>query len=257
VNSYLPEYFKEFELISESRDTYTIHLPKENPGKAGQFYMLSSPGIGEAPISVASGHLREMLFTIRSVGTVTSKLPDARVIGVRGPYGTSWPWERYGKILAVAGGIGIPPINSLFDEMVGTGRGKDLEIIYGARSPSDLIYHKQRKEWAKMANVIITVDKGDPNWKGNVGFVTQFISKAETDRDGAVFIIGPPLMMKNSVAESLEAGFRPENIYLSLERRMECGIGVCGHCNVGEFYACEDGPIFQYSAVKHLPELFL
>lgn len=219
--------------------------------------MLSVQGVGEAPISVASGAGRQLLFTIRDIGTVTSKLKTSRYVGVRGPYGTSWPWKEYDEIVAVAGGIGIPPIRSLIEEMNGAGRGKDIEVLYGARTPSDLVYKKELKDWSKSIEVHLTVDRGEGEWNGDVGFVPTLLKKVRLSKNAAVFVIGPPLMMLNTVKEALSIGFKADRIYLSLERRMECGIGVCGHCNVGEFYVCEDGPIFNYSRVKEQRELFL
>ncbi len=241
----------------ETGDVFSFSVEKENTGHSGQFYMLSVPGTGEAPISVASGKGRNLSFTIRKIGSVTAKIPMVSEIGVRGPYGKGWPWEDYDKILAIAGGIGIPPIKSLIEEMYDAGRKEDISLIYGARTPADLVYKEMLEKIKNEIDVTITVDKGDISWKGNVGFVTEFIKKNKISRKAAVFIIGPPLMMKNSVNEAMNAGFMEENIFLSLERRMECGIGVCGHCNIGEYYVCEDGPVFNYHSVKEKPELFL
>jgi NAD(P)H-flavin reductase len=232
-------------------------LRKTNEGRSGQFFMVSVQGVGEAPISVASGHKRDLLFTIRSVGKVTTMIRKSRTVGIRGPYGNFWPWEDYDEIVAITGGIGIPPIRSLIDEMRDSGRGKDLEVLYGAKTPSDLVYKEEITEWEKNLKVHTTVDSGDSRWTGKVGFVTSIIRDATMSRNAAVFVIGPPLMMMNSVKEAIRLGFREDRIFMSLERRMECGIGVCGHCNIGEFYVCESGPIFNYSMVKNQKELFL
>jgi NAD(P)H-flavin reductase len=256
-NDYLPGYFKIFRTREEAPDVYTIELRTTNEGRSGQFFMVSVLGVGEAPISVASGHKRDTVFTIRSVGKVTSMIRKSRAVGVRGPYGNFWPWEEYDEIVAVAGGIGIPPIRSLIEEMTDSGRGRDLEVLYGSRTPSDLVYKEEIKEWEKNLKVHMTVDSGDSKWTGKVGFVTSIIKDASMSRNAAVFVIGPPLMMMNSVREAIRLGFREDRIFMSLERRMECGIGVCGHCNVGEFYVCESGPIFNYSRVKDQKELFL
>ncbi|MGC8561880.1 MAG: FAD/NAD(P)-binding protein [Thermoplasmata archaeon] len=243
--------------FDEAPDIYTLKLEAKNEGKSGQFYMLSVQGVGEAPISVASGFGRDLVFTIRSIGSVTSKARGQTKIGVRGPYGTNWPWKEYEEIVAVAGGIGIPPIRSLIEEMIDAKRESDIELMYGARSPSDLVYKKEIEEWKRYVDIHLTVDKGDENWNGNVGFVPSIIKDSHFSKKAAMFVIGPPLMMKNTIKEAISLGYREDRIYLSLERRMECGIGVCGHCNVGHFYACEDGPIFNYSVVKDEKELFL
>ncbi len=256
-NEYLPEYYRIESIKWETQDIYSIDINARNNGHSGQFFMLSVPGTGEAAISVASGKGRNLSFTIRKIGTVTGKIYSAEKIGLRGPYGKGWPWEEYDNIMAVAGGIGVPPIRSMIEELIDAGNKRDITFIYGARSPSDLVYKERFDEWSKYADLVITVDRGDEKWKGNTGFVTEFIGKKNVPKDSAVFIIGPPLMMKNSVNEAIKIGLKEENIFLSLERRMECGIGVCGHCNLGEYYVCEDGPIFRYSDVKDKPELFL
>jgi NAD(P)H-flavin reductase len=241
----------------ETGDVYTIRLNAINKGRSGQFYMVSVPGVGEAPISVASGFRRKIEFTIRDIGSVTAGIKHSETVGIRGPYGNSWPWRDYDKIIALAGGIGFPPVRSLIEEMVDSGRGKDLEVLYGARSPSHLVYKEMLDDWGNTLDLHVTVDRGDSGWKGKVGFVPSLLEDTHLGKEAAVFIIGPPLMMMNTVKEALRLGFNEDRMYLSLERRMECGIGVCGHCNVDEFYVCEDGPIFPYSKVKESPELFL
>lgn len=219
--------------------------------------MLSLLGIGEAPISVASGIGRKLSFTIRKVGKLTTALETSLKIGVRGPYGNSWPWKEYDEIVAVAGGIGIPPIRSLVEEMIDSRTAGRIEVMYGARSPSDLVYRDMIEAWSRDLDVHITVDRKDDGWKGNVGFVPSLLKHSHLGRGAALFVIGPPLMMMNTVKEALNLGYREDRIYLSLERRMECGIGVCGHCNVGQHYVCESGPIFNYGDVKDERELFL
>ncbi len=219
--------------------------------------MVSVPGTGEAPISVATGRGRKLEFTIRRVGAVTGRIKGLEEVGVRGPYGTSWPWRKYEEIVAVAGGIGVPPIKSLIEEMIDSGKQDRLEVLYGARTPSDMVYKSQINNWLKEIDLHLTVDRGDPSWGGSVGIVPSLLKETHKSREAALFVIGPPLMMMNTVKEALSQGFSEEKIFISLERRMECGIGVCGHCNVGEYYACESGPVFNYSTVKGEKELFL
>ena len=243
--------------IDEAPEVYSIEFKTKNKGKAGQFYMLSVPGVGEAPISVASGSGRRLVFTIRSIGTVSARMKGSESVGLRGPYGTFWPWKDNDEIVAVAGGIGVPPIRSLIEEIEDSKMTERLEVLYGARSPSDIVYKNQFKEWKKDLDIHITVDKGDSEWKGSVGFVPSLLKDSHFSKNAALFVIGPPLMMMNTVKEALKLGYKDDRIFLSLERRMECGIGVCGHCNVGQYYACESGPIFNYSIVKGEQELFL
>ncbi len=257
LNTYLPEMVEPAESYRETNDTFSILFDRVNTGRSGQFFMLSSPGVGEAPISTSSGNGRNLLFTIREVGSVTSALRKGGKIGLRGPYGNFWPWREFEEILAIAGGIGIPPVRALIEEMVDEGRADDLEIAYGARAPPDIVYKREISGWRNEIRFLQSVDVQSADWNGHVGFVTDLIKNSTVTRKAAVFVIGPPLMMKNSVKEALANGFREDRIFISLERRMECGIGVCGHCNVGELYVCEDGPIFSYSRMKGYPELFL
>jgi NAD(P)H-flavin reductase len=259
ANPYIPEIVRASGFRMETEDTFTISFDRENTGHAGQFFMVSRAGIGESAISIASGHGKRLEFSIRAVGSVTRSIMNEPYLptGLRGPFGNSWPWRGYDSITAVAGGIGIPPIRSLVEEMDAEGSSSRLTVLYGARSPSDIVYSDLLENWRKMVDFRITVDRGDANWNGKVGVVTTLISDIKYTGSSAAFVIGPPVMMKFSVIRLKEIGFMDENIFLSLERRMECGIGVCGHCNIGRFYTCEDGPIFRYSDVRNEPELFL
>jgi NAD(P)H-flavin reductase len=259
LNRYSPEILVPSSYRLETDDTFTISFNRKNEGYAGQFYMLSKDGIGESAISIASGHGNDLAFSIKAVGSVTgSIMKDPKgEIGIRGPYGNSWPWKEYENVVAVAGGIGIPPIRSLIEDMEASGAGGRLSVLYGARSPTDIVYSDLIEEWIKRIDFRVTVDRGNDQWKGKVGVVTTLIDDLRKAESSAAFVIGPPVMMKFSVQKLLEYGFQEDNIFLSLERRMECGIGVCGHCNIGRYYTCEDGPIFRYSEIKGEPELFL
>ncbi len=258
-SDYLPKMIKPYRSKMETDDTVSLIFPEKTDGYAGQFYMLSRPGRGEAPISVASGHCNPLEFSIKGVGSFTRDIVNDRIsdIGIRGPYGNSWPWKEYESIVAITGGIGIPPIKSLIEEMETQGNIDNLTVLYGARSPKDIVYKSEIEVWKNRFNFYLTVDHGDQGWTGNVGLVTTLVPKLKGLEKSAVFLIGPAIMMKNAVKSVIDAGFMEDRIYLSLERRMECGIGVCGHCNLGKHYVCEDGPIFNYSEVKEEPELFL
>ncbi|MGC8608934.1 MAG: FAD/NAD(P)-binding protein [Thermoplasmata archaeon] len=258
-NDYVPKMIKPFRSKLETDDTVSFVFPNKTEAYSGQFYMLSRPGIGEAPISVASGHCNPLAFSVKGVGSFTRNLLEDRSseVGIRGPYGNAWPWKEYDSIVAITGGIGIPPIKSLIEEMSTYGNIDNLTVLYGARSPHDIVYKKEIEMWQSKFNFYLTVDHGDQEWKGNVGLVTTLVPKLKGLEDSAVFLIGPAIMMKNGVKSVIEAGFKEDRIYLSLERRMECGIGACGHCNLGKHYVCEDGPIFNYPDVKDEPELFL
>ncbi|MGC8597533.1 MAG: FAD/NAD(P)-binding protein [Thermocladium sp.] len=230
----------------EAPETVTIALDREFPRAApGQFIMVSAID-GEVPISLAG----EALITFKRVGRTTGKLYGLSMgdfVGIRGPYGNSWP-GNYDDYLLIAGGIGIPPIRFFIDKYLGR---KNMTLLYGARSPSDIIYKDLvLEEWPRKANVLVTVDRGDASWRGNVGVVTTLLGKVELRRGMAALIIGPEIMMAHAVRGLINMGMEVHNIYLSLERHMECGVGFCGHCNIGKHYVCVDGPIFRLSDVR-------
>jgi NAD(P)H-flavin reductase len=256
---------------TETYDTRTYVMRLEDSAGAdfsyfpGQFNMVGLMGIGEAPISICSCPVEKGCFshTVRAVGDVTNALghlePGARV-WVRGPYGRGWPMkEAKGKpILIIAGGIGLAPLRSAILEIF---RQRDeygpLEILYGARTPGDLLYTDEFETWSEQRDtrLLVTVDSAgdDQNWKGYVGVVTHLIPKAATPlRDCMILVCGPEVMMKFTVGGLLPAGAGPDQVYLSLERRMECGIAMCGHCQIGPKYVCKDGPVFRYSEVRGL-----
>jgi len=220
----------------------------------GQFYEISVKGYGEIPISVASWK-DGLLFSIKKAGYVTSAMHAMKKndeIGIRGPYGKGFPIKE--NVTLIAGGIGLPPARSYIEYSLSNKMYK-LQLLYGARSPQDLVYRDLLNQWKKYFDVQVTVDKGDENWKGNVGVVTTLFKNIK-DRDSYFYLIGPTVMMKYAVLELEKMGIGPDKIYLSLERRMKCGIGICGHCNLGKYYVCKDGPVFKYRDVMEIPELF-
>ncbi|GGP20302.1 oxidoreductase [Thermocladium modestius] len=230
----------------ESLDTVTLGFDRSLPSAMpGQFIMASTTD-GEVPISLAG----ENLITFKRVGRTTGKLHGLGVgdfIGIRGPYGNSWP-SKYDSYVILAGGIGIPPIRFFMDRYAGR---KDITLLYGARNPSEIIYRELlMEEWPRKANVLVTVDRGDEGWRGNVGVVTSLLNKVKLRSGEAALIIGPEVMMMHAVKDLLGMGMDPGDVYLSLERHMECGVGFCGHCNIGKHYVCVDGPIFSYKEIK-------
>ena len=180
-------------------------------------------------------------------------------IYIRGPYGNSFPLEEVkGKnLFFIAGGIGLPPlrsvIKSVFNMRQDFGR---VKILYGAKTPDELCFKDELKSWSNIVDteVLLTVDKPDENWQGNVGVVTTLWDKTDmVSPDGIAYVCGPPIMLKFVIEKLLNSGFREENIYLTLERYMKCGIGKCGHCNIAEKFVCIDGPVFTYSQLKKIP----
>jgi sulfite reductase subunit B len=269
-NPYQPINGEIVEIIDESPTIKNFVVKPEERFKfaTGQFVELTLPGEGEAPFTPSSSPAvtDKMDITIMRAGRVTSLLHDCKKgqkVGIRGPYGNGYPVDDFvGKeVYIVGGGVGLAPIRSLFLTLVD--RIKDFKKVicrYGAKTPEDFIYKKALfGEWQKLDGVEIklTVDKADGSWKGNEGVVTTICDKNDVDINNAVAVIcGPPVMMKFATFKVLEFGFKPEDIYLSMEKNMSCGIGKCGHCMLGKYYVCKDGPVFTYEQVKGYPKIW-
>jgi len=251
------------EVVSETPDTKTFYFkPRaklENP-RPGQFTEVYIPGVGEAPVSVSgTGPDGVIIQTIRSIGTLTEylfKLGKGDLIGIRGPYGKGWPIEKLeGKdILIIGGGIGLAPLRPVIKAVEkDRSRYGRLSILYGARTPSLLLYKYEFEEYREIPNseLLLTVDHADETWTGNVGVVTKLIPEASVDPENAIALVcGPEIMMRFTVKALEERGFRENQIYISLERRMKCGVGLCGHCQVGPYFVCRHGPVFPYWMIK-------
>ena len=234
------------------------HLP-------GQFVEVSVFGIGEAPISVSSSPTKKGSFelVVRRVGNVTKalhKLNEGSIIGIRGPFGNGFPTEELkGKdILFVAGGIGLVPLRSLInyvlDKRDSYGR---VIILFGARTPKEQLFLDELALWKERKDVeyLETVDRGDEEWKGNVGVITTLFPKINVDSQRTyALIVGPPVMYRFAILEAKTKGIPDDQIIVSLERRMKCGVGKCGHCQIQNLYVCQDGPVFRYSEIKGLKE---
>lgn len=235
--------------------------------RTGQFIELTVPGLGGAPFTPSSdpGVTERMDVTIMNVGAVTSRLhaisPGASV-GIRGPFGQGYPLEKFAlkDILIVGGGVGLAPLRSLlFSLFRDIDKYNKVVLCYGARTPKDIVYKDSIPQWAKKEKVtaLTTVDMGDPDWKGNVGMVTNILRDLPIDVNNAVSIVcGPPIMMKFTTFKLSDIGFKPQDIYLSMEKNMSCGLGKCGHCRVGKFYACKDGPVFTYEQLKRIHDIW-
>ncbi len=238
----------------------------------GQFVEVSIPGIGEAPISISSSPTRGDWFELgfRSVGSVTNAFRafnTGDVVGIRGPFGNGYPVPRLlgNDLLMVAGGIGVFPLRSMFQYAVDkrTEFGK-LTILYGFREPSDELFRNVIREWRNNPTVNIpdfkllqTVDRTHPDegWEGNVGVITTLFPQVEIDPAKTIALIcGPPVMYRYVVRECLKKGMKNNQIWMSLERHMKCGMGLCGHCQINRLYVCQDGPVFSYEEVTRLTE---
>ncbi|MBN1900713.1 FAD/NAD(P)-binding protein [Candidatus Sumerlaeota bacterium] len=258
---------------SEAKDTRTFELEWVNPEDAkdfqhlpGQFAELSILGEGEAPISITSSPTQPNLqFCVKRMGVVTTAIHHRSVgdvIGVRGPYGNAFPLEDFkGKnVVFIAGGIGLAPLRSLINYMLHESHRndyKDITILYGARSPGDLLFKYELEEWKqrKDVNYQETVDRAAGEYKGRVGFVPALLSEIAPSPDNAMAVTcGPPIMIKFVLQGLTKLGFQLAKIVTTLEMRMKCGIGKCGRCNIGKYYVCIDGPVFTYEQLMNMPK---
>ncbi len=260
----------EVQPMTELEKLLTIELPEGVPfhHRPGQFVEVSILGIGEAPISISSSPSRsETSFEIcvRRVGSLTNaihELTPGDLIGVRGPFGNGFPVERFrGKDLLFApGGLGLAPLRSLINEVLDD-RSKygRVIILYGARHPTELLFTDELEAWKAREDVEIhvTVDRPDEQWDGNVGVITTLFTGIQIHpRNTVAITCGPAVMYRYVIMELLGKSVPEGNIWLSLERRMKCGVGKCGHCQMDSIYTCLDGPVFAYAQIKHLEEAF-
>ena len=257
------------DVIQETPTIKTLRLKTQSGFSfcTGQFIELAVPGLGEAPFTPSSDPAKkeEIDVTIMDVGRVTSKLHSmnkGEVVGIRGPYGKGYPLERFkGKdVLIVGGGVGLAPLRSLLFSLFSDIDNYNRVVLrYGSRTHADMVYKHSIAEWAKKkkVDVLTTVDVGDSTWKGNVGLVTTILKDLPVDLQKAVSIVcGPPIMMKFVTLKLLDLGFKPQDIYLSMEKSMSCGLGKCGHCRIGKYYACKDGPVFTYEQLKDIRDIW-
>lgn len=239
------------------------------PFETGQFIELTVPGVGEAPFTPSSSPEIEekMEVTVMKAGSMTSALHEMKPgewVGLRGPFGLGYPLGDFvGKeILIVGGGVGLAPLRCLFFALVHSIEAHErIVFCYGARTPSDIIYKNAvLNEWPKLDPKIsfrITVDNGDDNWEGRVGLVTTTLDNLDIRIENSIAVVcGPPIMMKFSTLKLIDLGYEPEQIYLSMEKNMSCGIGKCGHCQLGKYYVCKDGPVFSYDQIMDAREIW-
>jgi anaerobic sulfite reductase subunit B len=261
-----PRPFRVVKRSRDTADTWTLELePVNGPPldfAPGQFTMLYAFGTGEVPISICGEPGGERLVhTVRAVGAVTEAIcaskPDS-VLGVRGPFGRCWPLEEaIGlDVVIVAGGIGLPPLRpALYECLRRRSEFGDLVLLYGARTPADLVYRREVERWRGRFDleVDVTVDRGEGDWLGNVGVVPKLIASARFDPDAAIAMIcGPEIMMRFAAEALLQRGMPAERIWVSMERNMKCGLGFCGHCQLGSTLICRDGPVYRWDEIAPL-----
>lgn len=248
--------------------TVTLRLdasrfPGSGAFRPGQFHMLYAFGLGEVPISCSGDPTThgELRHTIRAVGTVTRalcELPVGATVGVRGPFGTAWPLEdaKGQDVLLVAGGLGLAPLRSALSQILSqrASYGRVI-LVYGARSPEDLLFAADRVAWGARPDLElgVTVDHAGPGWTGPVGVVPALLTGLRLDPDRCkALICGPEVMMRFTVRELERLGLSAERIFVSMERNMKCATGLCGHCQFGPFFVCKDGPVFRFDRVARL-----
>lgn len=256
----------------ETRDTASYALKIRNKAiqksyrfMPGQFNMLYMPGIGEAPISISSAPGdHDLMHTIRMAGDVTtalSKLKYGDVLGMRGPFGNGWPLHEIAdnNLIIISGGVGIAPLRSVLRHILGERSGSPAKkhsarhtLLYGAKTPKDIVFKNEFPRYREAFDIFLSVDKADPEvyWRGDVGLVTSLLSKVTFNPSRTiVFLCGPEVMMQNVVHELLKRGLTEDKIFLSVERNMNCGMGLCGHCFLGPRFVCKDGPVFRFSDI--------
>ena len=270
LDPYRPVAAKLERVIDETPNIKTFTIKPDQPigYRTGQFVELALPGFGEAPFTPSSSPSvsEQMDITIMDAGSVTSrlhKLKAGAMVGVRGPYGAGYPLDEFaGKtVLIVGGGVGLAPLRSLLFALFEDTKGRFERIVlcYGARSPQDLVYKDALKQWGekKQLELHVSVDVGDKTWTGKVGVVTILLNDVQIDVKKTVAVAcGPPVMMFFATKKLLDMGFADKDIYLSMEKNMSCGLGKCGHCRLGPYYACKDGPVFTYDKIKGLPGIW-
>lgn len=259
-NEYKPFLSEIKEVIKHTELEYTFRMAYEGPVKPGQFFEISLPKYGEAPISVSGIGEGTLDFTIRKVGRVTDEIFEHYTgsrLFIRGPYGNGFDLEDYRgrELVIVAGGTGVSPVRGVADHFAShSEETKGLTLVAGFKSPKDVLFRSDFARWEKTSNIILTVDADPENLGYRVGLVTKYIPGLQLHDVArtAGIVVGPPVMMRFAVKAMLERGFREENIWVSHERKMCCGLGKCGHCLVSGTYICLDGPVFKYDQGKTL-----
>jgi len=260
------------EVLEVKPETPTIKTVKIRPEdsvsfETGQFIELTVPGFGEAPFTPSSRpDVKETLeISVMKVGKVTEKIHALKagdIVGVRGPFGTGYPLDEFSgkEVLVVGGGCGFAPLRSLMYELFNrSDQYKKLLFRGGCRTAHDFLYKSEIAGWSGRGDidVMLTVDVGDDGWKGHVGVVTTILDDLDMDtNEGIAVVCGPPVMMKFATIKLKDLGFSDDRVYLSMEKNMSCGFGKCGHCRVGTFYTCKDGPVFRYDKISSFPNIW-
>lgn len=267
ANAMIP---RPFEVVAKRRETHDVTTLMVEPADGrscfdfvpAQIGMIGIPGVGEVPISFSNhpDSSRCLSVTIRAAGAITTAITNAEVgaiISVRGPYGTAWPIEQtVGRdVVFVAGGLGLAPLRSAIFAVAESSSRGSVGIVYGARTQHDMLFRGDLEIWDELdgVQVHLIVDQADEDWDGEVGLVTELFDLALDRLSSPLAIMcGPDVMLVNACRELNERGIPPTDIWLTMERNMKCGIGLCGHCQFGPLFVCKDGPVFRYDQVADL-----
>lgn len=268
-NIYLPKTVKVIAVNRESIDTHLIRFKFiSNSDQSnfsflpGQFMQIGFAGWGECPISIcSSSHASKKYFelAVRDVGQLTHKLNNLKKGDqalVRGPFGNGFDMDNYAnkELVVIGGGCGFVPLRPLIEDFVSNRLiARKMQIFYGCLNEKTLLFKNEYAKWKRHAEMDVILDKPSINWRGPKGLITDLIKKNDLSAKAVVIMVGPPIMYKFAIPELIKHGIKPENIWLSLERKMYCGLGVCQHCAIGPYYVCKDGPVFTYAQLKNIP----
>ncbi|MDR3567862.1 MAG: anaerobic sulfite reductase subunit AsrB [Syntrophobacteraceae bacterium] len=259
INPFLPSKMKILDIIPETEIDQTFVLAGRKPVKPGQFFQLSVPGAGEAPVSVSDFEDDKLFVTIRKVGRLTNALfalAPGDYIFARGPYGNGFDYRDYvdSDLKVIAGGTGLAPVKKVIKHFIANKSIASLEVLLGFKTPQDILYRREVRAWVDAGLATLTVDKAGPDWSGNTGLITGYLKNLDlSNLENCKFIVvGPPIMIKFITIELLLLQVPEENIWVSLERKMSCGLGKCGHCKIGETYVCLEGPAFRFARARRL-----
>ena len=228
----------------------------------GQIILAGQTGFGEAPFAICSNpENKNIEICVRKAGRLTNKLHELKkkdTIQIRGPYGNGWPINKDKNLLLVVGGLGLIPLRSLIlnkDKILG--KNNKIQIFYGTKHPNEFLFKDEFDTWRKNGiDLQLTIDKSCPEWNGCVGTVTVLFDKTPLVDNAQTFLCGPPIMFKFVIQKLKDKNFPTRDIYMSLERRMHCGLGICQHCAIGPKYVCKDGPVFSYEELREIPDVF-
>jgi NAD(P)H-flavin reductase len=264
----VPRPFRVVRRSPETSDTWTLVLEPADglplEFAPGQFTMVYAFGVGEVPVSICGERGGPLVHTVRDVGAVSGAICRSKpgaVLGIRGPFGRGWPAEEAegADVVIVAGGIGLPPLRpALYECLRRRSEYGDVVLLYGSRTPADLVYKREVERWRSRfdVEVDVTVDRGEEGWRGNVGVVPKLVAGARFDPASAVAMVcGPEIMMRFAAEALLERGVRADRVYVSMERHMDCGVGHCGHCQLGPTLICRDGPVYRWDEILPLTEV--